>query len=317
MPTLAQLNAQASRTRDFLKNALAPGSGSIQGSTVNPITGATTLLSTSPFTEVGGAVVSAQSRGANTPGVTGASGPSSGLNLSGPSNLLLSGGTTSRRFNTSGLDRAGNVVGNQEEDTPNVQLSQTDIQPVLEALLASIVAGGGTPQSQAASATRSSVAGELANTVSQLTPAEAQIQSQALVDDIIRQTLDEVMPQLQAATESAGASQSALTTLQFNDLAARTAEKAATVAVEAITGFAAAQTGAGAVVERLTASDPLSEELVRLITGTPSQTKQASGPIDLLRELGLLPEGTDPELLNSLISSGGGGGGQRLSIGGG
>jgi len=54
MPTLAQLNAQAARTREFLQNALAPGSGSIQRSAVNPSTGATTLLGTSPFTEVGG-----------------------------------------------------------------------------------------------------------------------------------------------------------------------------------------------------------------------------------------------------------------------
>lgn len=300
MPTLAELNAQAARTRAFLQRSLE--GGTLQRGAVNPVTGATTLLGSSPFTEVGGAVIGAQSRRTSIPGA-GVGVPDSRVNVSGPSDLLRSSGSVSRRFNTSGLDRAGNVVARPELDAPSIQLSQADIQPVLEALLATIVEGGGTPQAQAASQTRTGVASELADTVSQLTPEAAQIQSQALVDSIIRETLDEVMPQLQAATESAGASQSALTTLQLNDLAARTAEKAATVAVGAITGFAEAQAGAGAVVERLTATDPLSEELVRLITGTPTESRQASGPLDLLRELGLLPEGLDPASFSSTLGS--------------
>ena len=196
--------------------------------------------------------------------------------LSGPSRLLQSSGQISRRFDTSGLNRAGGLTGGRfgggggGGTGTNVQLSGTDIQDQLDALLTTITEAGGTPQAQAASGKRAAGADALLNTVQTLTPAAAQAQSQGLVDNITRSILDEVLPQLQAAGEGAGASRSALDQLQLNDVATRIAEKSATVVINAITGFAGAQAGAGGVLERLTATDPISNELISLITGSPT-----------------------------------------------
>ncbi len=301
MATLQQLNRQAAATRNFLNTALA--GGSIQGGVTEGDT--RRLVASSPFLEASGAVVKSQSRQSGPSVIPGVGLEPGAQPLSGPSALLQSSGTVSRRFDTSGLDRRGNVVGRPDDRSDHIQLSQSDLQPILEELLNSIIGSGGTPQAQAASGQRAQTTQQLQQTIGQLTPEAAKIQSQALVDDIIRQTLDEILPQLQANTEAAGASQSALQNLQFNDLAARTAEKAAKVAVDAIIGFAQAQSGAGAVVERLTATDPLSDELTRLITGTPTESSSSSGPIDILNALGLLPDNLDPAILNSLLSQGG------------
>jgi hypothetical protein len=127
--------------------------------------------------------------------------------------------------------------------------------------------------------------------------------AQGVVQDVIRQTLDEVLPQLQASSEGAGASRSALDQLQLNDIAARTAEKAATATVEAITGLSGVQASAGAVVDRLTASDPISDELLRLITGTPTESTSSQGSVDILNALGLLPQNLDPATLEELLAS--------------
>lgn len=340
MPTLQQLNREAERKRAFLSGALGtsisvPGStsvkgpsplpgigfvsGSLQGRTVGTgqtVTNAAgetlvrdpvSLLNTSPFLTSARTSTRGGTGGGGIPGVGlgtfGVEGPGG---LSGPSSLLQSRGQISRRFDTSGLDRAGNVVGGGSRlgagDTgTKVSLQTSDIQSQLDQLLTQITEAGGTPQAQAASADRAAATDALLNTVQTLTPAAAQAQSQGLVDNITRSILDEVLPQLQAAGEGAGASRSALDQLQLNDVATRIAEKSATVVINAITGFAGAQAGAGQVVERLTATDPISNELISLITGTPSESSQATGSVDILNQLGLLPKNLDADTINQLF----------------
>ena len=322
MATLQQLNADAERRRAFLQGAVGvqditipggtrvgAGIGNLRGNIVSAsgtdqgrVTG---FSSRSPFltsvrtsTRGGTAAPVIPGVGAGTFGVEGP------LRRSGPSALLQSSGDVSRRFDTSGFDRAGNLrpsSGFGAGTGTNVQLSSTDIQSQLDTLLTTIAEAGGTPESKAASGKRSAATDALLNTVQTLTPAAAQAQSQGLVDNITRSILDEVLPQLQAAGEGAGASRSALDQLQLNDVATRIAEKSATVVINAITGFAGAQAGAGSVVERLTASDPISQELISLITGTPSETRQASGSVDILNQLGLLPKDLDADTISQLF----------------
>ncbi len=197
---------------------------------------------------------------------------------------------------------SGGRGGGGGDASQNINISSGDIQPQLEDLLTSIVEAGGTPEARAASGERASATQALNQTVQDLSAANATALAQGVVDDVIRRTLDELLPQLQASGEGAGTSRSALDSLQLNDIAARTAEKAATATIEAITGLTGVQASAGAVVERLTASDPISSQLVELITGTPKETTQATGGVGILNALGLLPQDLDPAQLQTLLA---------------
>ncbi len=332
MPTLQQLNADAARRREFLQGATrqtitVPGSTRVRGPSPLPSTGniqgslqvarrdasgqVLGFSNTSPFltqarTSTRSGTTSRTGGGSNIPGVgAGIFGVEGALQRSGPSALLQSSGDVSRRFDTSGFDRAGNLRptggGGGGDTGTRVSLQTSDIQSQLDALLTQITEAGGTPQSQAASGKRAAATDALLNTVQTLTPAAAQAQAQGLVDNITRSILDEVLPQLQAAGEGAGASRSALDQLQLNDVATRIAEKSASVVINAITGFAGAQAGAGQVVERLTATDPISQELISLITQTPSESSQTSGSVDILNQLGLLPKDLDADTINQLF----------------
>lgn len=220
-------------------------------------------------------------------GIFGVEGPGG---LSGPSRLLQSSGDVSRRFQTGGGGEGGG--GGGEGDRAQVTRSRSDIQPVLENLLAQLVESGGTPQSQQNSATRQAAATDLLNTIQQLSPQNAEARAIAAVDLVVQRALEGALPQLQAASESAGTSTNALQALSINDLATRTAGTTAAAILGAITDFAQAQAQAGGALQGITEQDPVSRELIELITGTPTEreTVQGSGSIDLLAALGLTPE---------------------------
>jgi len=295
MPTLAQLNADAARARNLLTTA---NTGFGAPSQIAANFGDTTLTT----------------QRSSKPNIA-AFDFNRGLNLtpsaSFPSGVGVSGTVT--RFGiaptarnlqalagarTGGGSRTGGATG-----SVNVQQSRSDIQPQLEDLLSQIIASGGTPEAKAGQAQRTQATQALGQTVQDLSVANATALAQGLVDDVIRTTLDQLIPQLQASGEGAGASRSALDSLQLNDIAARTAEKAATATIQAITGLTGVQASAGQVVERLTASDPISEQLISLITRTPTENQQSSGSVDILNALGLLPKDLDPELLQTLLSN--------------
>ncbi len=210
--------------------------------------------------------------------------------LSGPSRLLQSSGTVSRQFQTGGGGGGGG--GGEGGDTAQVSRSRTDIQPVLENLLAQLVESGGTPQSQQNSATRQAAATDLLNTIQQLSPQNAEARAIAAVDLVVQRALEGALPQLQAAGESAGTSTNALQALSINDLATRTAGTTAAAILGAITEFAQAQAQAGGALQGITEQDPVSRELIALLTQTPTEreTVQGTGGIDLLAALGLTPE---------------------------
>ena len=113
-------------------------------------------------------------------------------------------------------------------------------------------------------------------TLQELTPQAAEARAQGAVDQVVRRALETALPQIQGAAEAAGTSQDALQALQINDLAARTGEAAATVLLSAITDFATSQAQVGSVVEDLSARDPVSTELISLLTSTPSETQNKS-----------------------------------------
>lgn len=293
MPTLEQLNREAARVRSSISE-FTTGFGAPSQQLVN--FGGSTRLD-----QAGGVAIAPHTfdRSINvTPGPgVGKSGTVTRFGIDprlaarGSFKNALSGGT-------GGGTRTGGATG-----SVNVQQSRTDIQPQLEAVLSAILASGGTPQAQAASSERASATQALNQTVQDLSVANNTALAQGVVQDVIRQTLDEVLPQLQASSEGAGASRSALDSLQLNDIAARTAEKAATATVQAITGLGNVQANAGAVVDRLTASDPISDELIKLITGTPTERTSSQGSVDILNALGLLPNNLDPATLDQLLSS--------------
>ncbi len=211
--------------------------------------------------------------------------------LSGPSRLLQSSGTVSRQFQTGGGDGGGGRLGDGD-GSAQVSRSRTDIQPVLENLLAQLVESGGTPQSQQNSATRMAAATDLLNTIQQLSPQNAEARAIAAVDLVVQRALEEALPQLQAAGESAGTSTNALQALSINDLATRTAGTTAAAILGAITNFAQAQAQAGGALQGITEQDPVSAELIALLTQTPQEREsvQGTGDIDLLAALGLTPE---------------------------
>ncbi len=240
-----------------------------------------------------GAIGSAARRGsaaANIPGVgAGTFGVEGPGGLSGPSRLLQQSGQISRPFLTGG---GGGRAGAGPGETAQVTRTVQDIQPVLEGLLAQLVEEGGTPQAQQNSATRAAAAAELLQTVQALTPAQAEARATAAVDLVVQRALEEALPQLQAAGEAAGTSTNALQALAINDLATRTAGTTAAAILEAIGNFAAGQAQAGQTLQQITEIDPVSRELLALLTDVPTQreTVQASGSIDLLSALGLTPE---------------------------
>ncbi len=240
-------------------------------------------------------------------GIFGVEGPGG---LSGPSALLQSSGDVSRRFQTGGGGGPGGAGGGADGDRAQISRTREDIQPILEGLLAQLVESGGTPQSQQNSATRMAAAQELLNTIQQLTPANAEARSIAAVDLVVQRALEAALPQLQAAGESAGTSQNALQALSINDLATRTAGTTAAVILDAIANFATVQAQAGGALQGITEQDPVSRELLALLTETPTERTnlQASGSIDLLAALGLTPE--------NIIEGGGGGGSPTFVTGG-
>ena len=220
----------------------------------------------------------------------GGGGFDSRVNVAPASRLLQSSGTVSRQFSTGavpGSRAAGGGGGGG--DVVQASQSRTDIQPILEDLLAQLVEGGGTPQSQQNSATRQAAAASLLATVQQLTPANAEARAVAAVDLVVQRALEGALPQLQAAGESAGTSTNALQALAINDLATRTAGTTAAVILESIANFAAAQAQAGGALQGVTEQDPVSRELLTLITGTPTERTVTSGtgPPNLLEALGI------------------------------
>jgi len=216
-------------------------------------------------------------------------GASSRVNVSAPSRLLQSSGQVSRRFSTGAIPGSPAAGGGGAGDVVQASQSRTDIQPILEDLLAQLVEGGGTPQSQQNSATRQAAAAALLSTVQQLTPANAEARAVAAVDLVVQRALEGALPQLQAAGESAGTSTNALQALAINDLATRTAGTTAAVILESIANFAAAQAQAGGALQGITEQDPVSRELLTLITGTPTERTVTSGtgPPNLLEALGI------------------------------
>jgi hypothetical protein len=298
MPTLEQLNAEAARSKALSQSALGGFGLNLAGLESANLAAGETILSQSTvapniakfdFDRSINITPSASfPKGVGVSGTVTRFGIEPRLAARGSFQQALSGG--------GGGGTRGTGTGT------NVSLTETDIQPQLEAVLSAILASGGTPQAQAASRERASATQALNQTVQDLSAANATALAQGVVDDVIRQTLDELLPQLQAAGEGAGASRSALDALQLNDIAARTAEKAATATIQAITGLTGVQAQAGGVVERLTASDPISQELIGLITGTPRQSTTSQGSVDILNALGLLPEGIDQSTIDQLFA---------------
>lgn len=217
------------------------------------------------------------------------SGIDSRVNVSAPSRLLQSSGTLSRQFQTGAIAGSPAAGGGGGGDTVQASQATTDIQPVLEDLLAQLVEGGGTPQAQQNSATRQAAAASLLATVQQLTPANAEARAVAAVDLVVQRALEAALPQLQAAGESAGTSTNALQALAINDLATRTAGTTAAVILESISNFAAAQAQSGQALQGITEQDPVSRELLTLITGTPTERESVSGtgPPNILEALGI------------------------------
>ncbi len=236
-------------------------------------------------------------------GIFGVEGPGG---QSGPSRLLQSSGTVSRQFQTGGGGGPGGPGG--EGERAQVTRTREDIQPILEGLLAQLVESGGTPQSQQNSATRQAAAAELLATVQQLSPQNAEARAIAAVDLVVQRALEGALPQLQAAGESAGTSTNALQALSINDLATRTAGTTAAAILGAITDFATAQAQAGGTLQGITEQDPVSRELLALLTETPTEreTLQGSGTLDLLAALGLTPENLiSPQGGTQFITGGG------------
>lgn len=287
MPTIQQLNRQSALLRNVIETAMSPGAG--DPSATLALTGNVIAARNRPAgpTTVGGG---------NIPGVGVGIEPSSiAERFPGFRSQVGQSGQITGRFDTSGVDRRGvstvsRAGGGTRDESQFVQTSRSDIQPQLEPILSRILESGGTAQARQASQQRQAASAAILASLQQLTPAAAEARAAGAVDAIVRRSLDEALPQLQAAGEGAGASRDALSALQINDIAARTAESAALVIIDAITQFAQAQAQLGSVQDQLTETDPVSRELIQLITGTPTEQRSGSGSLDVLTELGIVGE---------------------------
>lgn len=258
-------------------------------------------------------------------GTFGVEGP---MTRSGPSALLASRGSVSRQFLTGGPgvggsgggggSQLGGGGGGDPSQHVSVTRNESDIQDQLEPLLSEIIASGGTDQARAASASRAAATDTLMATLQELTPQAAEARAQGAIDAVVRRSLEAGLPAIQGAAEAAGTSQDALQALQINDLAARTGEAAAVVLLSAITDFATSQAQVGGVVEDLSARDPVSDELISLLTSTPSETQnrtfqgnlglfdEGSETAALLASLGITPENIQGITAGAAAPGGGG-----------
>ena len=162
MPTLEQLNREATRTRASIIEGTT-GFGAPNQALVN--FGASVGLN-----QAGGVAIAPHTfdRSLNVtkgPGV----GQSGTVTRFGIDPRLAARGSFQnalRGGGGGGGTRTGGATG-----SVNVQQSRTDIQPQLEAVLSSILAAGGTPQAQAASSERASATQALNQTVQDLSVA--------------------------------------------------------------------------------------------------------------------------------------------------
>lgn len=306
MPTIAQLNRQSELLRSAITNVVGFG---------GPAGTAESRAAEEDFLGFTRGVINASNRTAGQPG-----GRGSGQVVGAGADFDILPQTTSARgrsmvgqsgqitgsFNTTGISRTSQRAlrsqggGGGQGGSDFVSSSQSDIQPQLDPILSRILEEGGTAQARQASAQRQTATAAILASLTQLTPQAAEARASGAVDAIIRRSLDEALPQLQAAQEGAGASRDALSALQLNDIAARTAETASTVVIDAITQFAQAQAQLGSVAEQITETDPVSRELISLITSTPVQSRSGQGNLSALSELGIIDDEQLQNFLNQV-----------------
>lgn len=293
MPTLAQLNAEAARTASFLGTAnLSPGRApsniatQFGGATVRNQAGGVAIA---PFDFDRRLNLSDTGTTASRVGVSGT------VTRFGTEPRLAARGSFQNAVRPGGGGGGGGGGG-------STQITTDTLQPSRRSALDEILAQGGGAEAQVASGQRTSATSILLNTLASLSPGAAQNAAAGAVDSIIRRTLDEALPQLQAAGEGAGASRSALDQLQLNDIAAQTGEAAANVILSSIVNFANAQAAIGSTTEALTRTDPITDQITRLITATPTERVSAQGELENLAALGLLPEGADLDAIQTILS---------------
>jgi len=296
MPTIAELNREAERTRNFLQsNQFGIGAPSqIASQFGRAVTG-----NQRGGITLAGSEIDPRLNLSNIGTTASRVGVSGTVTRFGTEPRLAARGAFQNAVSGGGGSRLGGGGGGDGEF---LQASRTSLQPSRQQALDEILAAGGGPEAQAASGQRTSATSILLNTLASLSPGAAQSAAAGAVDSIIRRSLDEALPQLQAAGEGAGASRSALDQLQLNDIAARTGEAAANVILNSIVNFAQAQAAIGATTEALTATDPVTDQITRLITATPAERVSAQGELEQLAELGLLPEGADVDAINTILS---------------
>jgi len=294
MPTLAELNSEAARTRSFLSNAnLTPGRA--------PSNIATQFGGATIRNQAGGAFVAGQPTDRRI-NVSNVGTTASRVGVSGTVTRFGTDPRLAARGAFQNAVRPGGGGGGGGDGSGNIQASREGLQPSRQQALDEILASGGGAEAQVASGQRTSATSILLNTLASLSPGAAQSAAAGAVDSIIRRTLDEALPQLQAAGEGAGASRSALDQLQLNDIAARTGEAAANVILTSIVNFANAQAAIGSTTEALTRTDPITDQITRLITATPTERVSAQGELESLAALGLLPEGADLDAIQTILS---------------
>lgn len=160
------------------------------------------------------------------------------------------------------------------------QLVQTPNQ-VAQGVFEGLLNAGGTPQSQANSDRRGVGADALLETLAQLGNLAANPINNEIVQGITRGFQEGQLADIARTAESGGSSGNALRGLLENDANTRLQEALAQQAINTTLGAATGQAQIGGALQPLTATDPVSTELVNLL-GLSNQFQDFANITDLL-----------------------------------
>ena len=179
-----------------------------------------------------------------------------------------------------GISRIGGASNSRYSSSGqplNTGLS-TQNNNALESLIAQL-AGGGTANMQADRAARAAEADTLRSQRSGYSKDAAFADSKALMDATLRQTLEKLMPTINASSLGAGTSQSSMRALLTQKASQQAADSAAAQGMSAAVNYGNIANGTSAILERLLATnDPASAALIQAlnVAKTPAQ-QQSSG----------------------------------------
>jgi hypothetical protein len=173
-----------------------------------------------------------------------------GTSGSGSTTNSTSGASTTNSSQTQQQQQSS--VENNKSTTKNLSGSQT---AALDSLIRQLLSGG-TPEMKAAIAARQHETGQVGAIRDSYSKEAAFGDSQGLISQQMRRTLEQLLPSINRAAEDAGSSGGALRALLLQDAANKAAESSAALGVQTAGTYGGIAANLSQVMERLTQQDP-------------------------------------------------------------